>query len=116
MYAFGFAWKYRAILFGVVADSYHVIERLPGKLVDRFRSVRTDIDVDLPHRLDRLRPDEAGDGAGTVDIEAVAGNVPQKTLGHLAAGGVSGAEDEDAFSIGHIVLRRRSFSGIEVPL
>lgn len=49
----------------------------------------------LTYRLDGFRPDVCLFGAGAGNREPVAGHVPEEALGHLAAGRVVGAEEQD---------------------
>ncbi len=86
-----------AILGGIVADGNDVIELPTCELINRFRAVARYVDIDLAHYGDRLRANERRGDAGALDIESVAGYTTKKALGHLAAGGVARAEDQDAF-------------------
>src|SRR5258706_15892663 len=86
----------------VVADGEHVIKTLPRELIHRLRAMPRDVDPDLFHygdgfesNLNRLR-------SGALDIETLAGIVPQGPFGHLTAGGISGAEDQHP--LGHSYL------------
>src|SRR6266850_5431925 len=79
-----------------VAYRDHVIELLPGKLVDRLRPLQRDVDPDLAHHGDRFRPDVRGRHAGAERLHAIAEVVADQPLGQLAARAVRSAQDEDA--------------------
>src|SRR5262249_35279868 len=103
MNAYGLSRKNRAGFFRVVADGDDVIEFLPGEFVHRLRPVAGNIDPDLTHCLNRLRPHGARLHAGAVDFEGLAAVVSQNAFRHLAPGGVSGAENQDTlFSRGGV--------------
>lgn len=94
--AVGVAGVDGAGLLGVVADGEDVVEGLVGELVDGFGAVAGKVDAKFGHDADGFRPDEGGSGPGAFDREDVAVVMTEEALGHLAAGGVRGAEDEDA--------------------
>src|ERR1035438_6224321 len=54
------------------------------------------IEAQLPHHRDGFRPDAAWICAGAFHVEAIACVVTEQSLGHLAAGGIAGAQNEDA--------------------
>lgn len=91
-----------AILGGIVADGNDVIELLTGELINRLRAMTGYVDADLVHDSNSLGANDRRGDAGALDHEAVAGHVTEKALGHLAAGGVSGAEDKNAL-FGHLL-------------
>src|SRR5579862_4637327 len=95
--------EYRARLTRAVAYGNDVIEVLPGELVDGFRAMPGNVNAELVHDSDRFRPHHAGPGARTLHFEAVPRVVPEQTFRHLAAGGISGAENEHAFLSVHIL-------------
>jgi len=86
----------RAALVCVVADRYHVIASLIHEPLDGLRVLPADIDADLGHRLCRERTHLSRLRARALDIEAVAGQRAQKSLGHLAPGRVVRADEEDS--------------------
>src|SRR5207245_3942947 len=94
------AWKDGPMLGGGVADGDHCIEALAREFGNGFRAMRGDIDTDFAHGFDGKRTDADGSGPGAVDFKRVASEMPQEALGHLAAHGIAGAEDEDA-RLGH---------------
>ena len=100
MDALGSTWKDGTMLGGGVADGDHCIEALALEFGNGFRAMRGDIDPDFAHGFDSKRTDADGSGPGAVDFKRVAAEMPQEALGHLAANGIAGAEDEDA-TLGH---------------
>jgi len=65
-------WKNRAAFLGVVTDRQNIIEVLVGELVHTLGTGASDIDPDLPHHRNRLRPDLTRPGPGAFDQEPVA--------------------------------------------
>src|SRR5262249_37913725 len=90
---FSLSGKHQAGLFRVVADRDHGVEFPPDELIHRFRPVAGNINADLPHYLNRLWPDAARSHPGAVNFKGVSAVVTENSLGHLAARGVSGAEN-----------------------
>src|ERR1035441_2875628 len=88
--------EHGAAFFGVVAHGDYVVEGRAGEVVDVLGPVAADIDAEFRHHGDGFRPDTAGAGSGGVHLHAIAGHVAEQALRHLTAGGVAGAEDEDA--------------------
>ena len=97
MNAFGEPGEQRATLVRVVADRDHIVEVLTGERIQRLGRVPADVDPELAHRLDRQRLHTRFLSSGAEDFEPVAGHVTQQSLGHLAAGRVVRAEEENAF-------------------
>src|ERR1039458_8756451 len=80
--------EHGAAFFGVIAHGDHVVEGPAGEAIDVLGPVAADIDAELRHHGDGLRPDTAGAGTGGVYLHAIAGHVAKQSLRHLAAGGV----------------------------
>ena len=59
-----------------------------------------DVDAALAHDGDSQRMKFTGSGAGAENLDAITGEVAQPAFGHLAATGVSCAEEKD-FALGH---------------
>lgn len=94
-----------AVIFGVIANREDVIERLAEKFVNVLGTVAGDVDAELAHDGDCLWANVAWFGSGARDLEAMARVVAEEAFGHLASGGISGAENEDSFFIRHGGLR-----------
>jgi hypothetical protein len=88
--------KDRATLLGAITDGYHIIERLPHKLVYGFRPVARDINPDFTHRGNGFRAEVAWFGAGARDLERSASIVSKQPFRHLASSRVSCAEDQNS--------------------
>ncbi len=58
-------------------------------------SLASDVQPDFSHHLTRHGGDGLGVQAGTVDLEPVAGMLAEQRLGHLAAAGIAGAQEEN---------------------
>src|SRR5690349_14683223 len=99
--ALGRVGENRAALPRVVTDGDDVVESPARELVDRFRAVAGDVDSELLHRLDRLGTDVARARPRARDLERGAAVVAQQPLGHLAAGRVARAENENTGAIRH---------------
>jgi hypothetical protein len=91
------ARKNRAAFFCVVADGNNVVEALPLELIHMFGAMAADVDADLVHRGDGLRPYRARLGPGTFHLEYIPGIVAQQSFRHLAPGGIAGAENQNTF-------------------
>ena len=100
VHALGSAWKDGAVFCGRVADGDHRVEALALEFGNGFRAMTADVDPDFAHGFDGKRTDADGGGPGAVDFKRVAAEMPQEALGHLAAHGIAGAEDENA-TLGH---------------
>lgn len=87
----------RAALFRVVADGYDVIEVLAIKLVHMLGAMAADVYPQLAHSSNRFRSHDARARASAFDGELFAGIMPQQPFGHLARGGVAGAQNQHAF-------------------
>src|SRR5579862_1155146 len=83
-------------LLRAIADRDHVVEALPTKFVHVLGPLRRDVDADFAHHGNRLGADDARLRPGALDGEGGSGVVTEQPLGHLAAGRVSRAEDQDA--------------------
>jgi hypothetical protein len=82
----------------------HVVERLTQELVHVLRALARRIDSNLAHYGDGLLGEPGRLRAGAVDLEAVAGEVPQQSLRHLASGLVPLA---DVLAAGYYFLNVR---------
>ena len=86
----------------MIADNQHMAQiRAVVEFAEVFRAMPTQVDADFVHHAhgqrmnDRLRI-----GAGGVDRESIAFQVAKESFGHLAATGVSGAENKNE-RLGH---------------
>jgi len=81
-----------------VADGYDDIKlhASRGEILRRFGCMPGDIDPHLGHRANGERIQAVRVGSGGVRIEHIAFEGAGEPLGHLAAAGVAGAEEEDA--------------------
>lgn len=90
------AGEHGAGLIGVAADGDDGIDLLPEEFVHVLGVVATDVDADFGHGGDGLRVNVASRlRACALDVEDVPCGLAEDSLGHVAAAGVSGAEDED---------------------
>ena len=64
--------------------------------LDRLGVLARQVIAELLHDLPRIRVNPAGFQPGAVGIEPVAAQAPQEGLGHLAAGGIGGAQEQHA--------------------
>src|ERR1035437_3193379 len=94
--ALRFSGEYRADFVGVVADGDDVIELLTQEFVDGLGAMAGDVDAELLHDGDGFGAHFRGLRAGGKDIKATARFVTPQAFGHLAAGGVTGAQNQDA--------------------
>jgi hypothetical protein len=94
-------WVDRARLSGLITHRQDVVEFLIGKLIDGLRTVIRYVYPDFLHYLNGFGTDARGSRPGTGDFKRVTGVVSQQTFGHLASGGIAGAQDEDSLLIGH---------------
>ena len=94
----------RARLSGAVANRQHIIERPAREFINRLRPVPGNIDSHFLHDGNRLRPDLAGLGSRTLDLEVVRRVMAQKALGHLAPRRISRAQDQHLLLIRHAGL------------
>ena len=85
-----------ATLPGVVANGDDAIESLPGEVVHGFRPVARDIDPNFTHGGNGFRTHVAGLGAGARNRKRRATIVPKQAFRHLAARGVSRAENQNS--------------------
>src|SRR5579863_5564306 len=92
----GSSGKNGAEFAGIVTYGKHVIETLAGEIVDVFGAVAAQVDANFLHDGNRFRTDFRRVHARAEDLKAIAGIVPEQALGHLAASGVAGAQDQDA--------------------
>jgi ribosomal protein S13 len=81
----------------VIANRDHVIKLLIQKFIDGLRSMLGDVDPNLTHRIDRLRPYKACHNARTENFKPIAGQMTQESFSHLAARRVAGAENQNPF-------------------
>jgi len=88
----GGAREGRAGVAGVVAHGDDTIEWFARRFLQRLRVVPGDVDADFPHGVDGQRMHIAGGlGPGAEDIEVVATQFSEPTLGHLTPAGIAGA-------------------------
>ena len=93
MKALSFAGKDRANFIRVFADGDDEIEFLSDKFVYVFRAMAGNINADFVHCLNRFGADEAGFGSSTEDFKIFPAIVTQNSFRHLAASGISSAEN-----------------------
>jgi hypothetical protein len=85
-----------ARLVGVAADSDDGLNLAVEKCVHVLRCVGGNVDADLLQHLDRLGVDKAGGfRPRAVHVDEVAGGGMEDAFSHVAAAGITGAEDED---------------------
>lgn len=97
----GITEKDGAGFFGVIADGDDVVKRLAFEFGHVFGAVAGKVDAEFSHGGDGFGADQTGFYAGAFHFEFVPGVVAEEAFGHLASGGVSGAENEDSFFGGH---------------
>src|SRR5207244_8453186 len=73
MNSFGRTGKDRATLTCVIADRNYIVKGSVQKLIQRLRAMIRNIDPDLIHHRDSLRPKVGGKGAGAENFKALAG-------------------------------------------
>ena len=91
----GFSREYRAVFVGVATDGHHVIEINVLEGIDMLGFVLRDIDAGFGHDFDGVGIEAMSFDAGGVRFDLIAFELAGKSLGHLAAAGVAGAEEED---------------------
>ncbi len=96
MYSFPPGKKGQSAL-GVVADGHDEIELLVDELVDLLGAVAADIDADLGHDQNAPRRTWPGSVPAENGLETVAVQGVDQPLGHLGAGRVVRADEQDAF-------------------
>jgi len=86
----------RAGVVGLAADDDQIVQKGLAKVKGEvFRFLIGEVDVGFLHDLYRQRVDfRGGFRAGAHDFEPFTGHMAEKTFGHLAAGRVSGTEDQ----------------------
>ena len=89
-------WVNGAMLLGVVADGENVIEGLAGEFIHMLRALPGDVNAEFAHDGNGFAADWLGIRASAENFEAITGIVAEKAFGHLAARGISSAEDQDA--------------------
>lgn len=93
----------------VAADGDDGVDRPIQKFLQGFRAMTGNVNARLGHDLDGQRMNLAGRiRAGALDVHEVACRCAQKSLGHVAATGVAGAENENEGL--HFGRRRREES------
>lgn len=81
---------------------HHDIGLTHVRVMKQLRLLVSEVDADLRHGLDRDRVDRAGRLApGRQDLDAVAGEAPEETRGHLAATSVVNTNEQDGGLAGH---------------
>jgi hypothetical protein len=93
--------KIRTALAGVVADGDDIVEPLLHEAVDGLGLLGPDVDARLRHDLDGQGVEHARLRARARGLDGAAREVAQEPLGHLTAGGVVGADEEDLRSLSH---------------
>ena len=96
MEAFRGSGEDRTGLGGVVADGDHGIEALAAELVEVLGALAGDVDPPPGHLGRGERVDARGLGAGARRFVTLAAERAEDRLGHLRAGAVVGAEEQDA--------------------
>lgn len=100
--AVGLAGKSRAGLIGIAADGDHGIDIALKKFVELLGAVIRDVYSYLFERGNGLGVDITGGiRACAGNFEQIAGGLAEYAFAHVAAAGVSGAEDEDKWFISH---------------
>ena len=89
------------MLVGVAADRHHVVKLDGEQLVDVLGAVLGDVHAGLGHHLHGERVESMGFDPRRVGLDLVALEVPSPALSHLAAAGISRAEEEDFQSVAH---------------
>ncbi len=89
--------KVRAAFVGVVAHGDDEVGRIAHVLVDIVARVVGDIDAVFHHGRDGARIETMRFHASAVNAGAVAGELFEVAMRHLAAATIAGAEDEDVF-------------------
>jgi len=89
------AREYRAALFGPIADGDHIVKVVVGVDGDVFGGLMRDIDAQFLHCLDAPGMQPLRMGACAECFKPLAPEMPKQTLGHLAAGRIAGAQEEN---------------------
>ena len=92
---FGFAREYGAVFVGVATDGDDEIEINVVERVHVLGLVMGDIHAGFGHDFDGVGIEAVGFDSGRPGLELVAFELAGEALGHLAAAGVAGAEEED---------------------
>ena len=109
MIAIHLAGKCRARLIGVTANCDDRLDGLPKKVVHVLGSVCGDVDADFGERFDGERVNVSrGFTPGASDFKPTFAGVAKNAFRHVAAAGVSGAENENERLI---ILHLKSCSG-----
>ena len=99
------ARKHRTGLIGVAADGDDRIDFAVQEIVHMLRGVAGNIDVDFGQRCDGFGMNVSGGvRASAVNFHEIAGGCTKDPLGHVAAAGVAGAEDEDVWFFHGLVV------------
>jgi hypothetical protein len=91
----------------VIADGQNDIEWLVPEFVHVFRTLAGDVDPDLMHDSDGFGEHGGRLGARAFDVEFVAGVMPQKSHGHLAARRITSAENQYAKFVHSCAIQRK---------
>lgn len=86
----------RACLIRIVANSDDVVEVLFDKMIEDLGCLIGDVDLELAHHFDRLRPHICSYSTSTENQEIGVVKPAQQTFGHLRTSGVVRAEKQDA--------------------
>src|SRR5215469_8447171 len=92
----GGAWKHGTGVARIVTDGYYVVERLSCEFVQGLGPVSRDVDANLLHNRDCLRPHGTGFGSSAENIEVVTDLRAKQSFTHLAPCRVTGAQHEDS--------------------
>lgn len=82
----------RAVVTCPVAYGDDIVEGLTEELPQVLAAVRGQILIDFRHELAGQRVNGLGVGAGAVDLDILAAEVPQQGLGYLRAAGIARAQ------------------------
>ena len=87
--------RLRAHLADPVAEADHAVEPDVGELVQVFRASPGDVDPARPHHAHGAGVQWLGSAAGARRLDRPAGQVLAQRFGHLRAGAVAGAQEQD---------------------
>ena len=93
---FGFSGENGAAFIGVGAHGNDVIKGNVSEFIDVLRALARDVDPGFSHDLHGIGVEAVGFDAGGVGLDLIAFERAGEALGHLAAAGVAGAEEEDS--------------------
>src|SRR2546426_4925106 len=94
MDAFHFQWEGRTALGGVTTECNQAANFVERNRLQSFGPLACDVDADFPHDLNRQRMDPLGIGSRAENPMTMGRELTRKSLGHLAATGISSAEEK----------------------